>query len=331
MFIYKITVLPLNKIYIGLDTRKPYKQSRWKSHCRDSVHDPKGKLHQAMHQYGIDNCTYEIVEDNFNSVASLALAEIKFIADYNSYNDGLNGTLGGDGLGKHDLTKFTDDEIIAIRAALGLKWKLYNAAKWKNTSPIQRESMMQHLSAPAVIDKRIVTQKLYYAANPDAKEKHSAGLIKYMTENKDSHAANARKNGYKSITKCAKQLTVQKEDGTEIIYASIASFTRETGIIFATLKSKSSETQYFSGYKIIKIENSIVDYSLRKKSNKRGNRVKVKREDGSYEVYASGSEFERMTGQYMHIIKKKSEANIYHNGYLLILNAKQDYGNKKHE
>jgi hypothetical protein len=329
MFIYKITVLPLNKSYIGLDTSASYKQARWKSHCRDSVHNPKGKLHQAMHQYGINNCNYEIIEDNFSSVADLALAEIRYISEYNSYNDGLNSTVGGDGLGKHDLTKFTDDEILAIRTSLGLKWKLYNIDKWKNTSLLQRADMMQHLYTPEVINKRIITQKLYYAADPRAKEKHSAGLVKYIAENKDSHADNARKNGPKSIAKCAKQLTVQKEDGTIIIYASISSFTRETGIIFSTLKSNSSDTHYFNGYKIIKIENSTVEYSLRKKSNKRGNMVIVKREDGSYETYASGSEFERMTGQYLHIIKKKSERNIYHNGYLLILNTKQDYGNKK--
>ena len=82
MFIYKITVVPIGKVYIGLDTKPEYKKSRWKTHCKESITDPKGKLHKAIHQYGPDNCVYEVIDTEFHSISQLALAEIKYIRQY---------------------------------------------------------------------------------------------------------------------------------------------------------------------------------------------------------------------------------------------------------
>ena len=37
MYIYKITVVPLNQCYIGFDTKPSYKLNRWKTHCQNSM------------------------------------------------------------------------------------------------------------------------------------------------------------------------------------------------------------------------------------------------------------------------------------------------------
>ena len=47
MFIYKITVVPLNQVYIGLDTKPSYKLSRWKTHQEIANKNPKTKTTYA--------------------------------------------------------------------------------------------------------------------------------------------------------------------------------------------------------------------------------------------------------------------------------------------
>ena len=66
MFIYKITVLPLNQCYIGFDTKEVYKQSRWKTHLKESKVNTKGKLHKAINLYGKEHCLYEVLEKDFS-------------------------------------------------------------------------------------------------------------------------------------------------------------------------------------------------------------------------------------------------------------------------
>jgi len=70
-----------------------------------------------MDKYGIENCLVEIVEDNFDSISKLVLAEIGYIKKFDSYKDGLNSTPGGDGMGKHLLHQLSDEDINKIKDA----------------------------------------------------------------------------------------------------------------------------------------------------------------------------------------------------------------------
>ena len=154
MYIYKITVVPLNQVYIGMDTEPVYKKSRWKDHCRESKKETKRKVHRAMKTHGIENCRYEVVEDGFNTLGELAVAEIRYIEQHDSYKNGLNSSRGGDGLGHNNWNSLTEDEIKKIKSALGDHFKEYNKKKWANTTPEQRKEMVKNAFTPELIARR---------------------------------------------------------------------------------------------------------------------------------------------------------------------------------
>ena len=215
MFIYKITVIPINQIYIGFDTAPSYKLKRWKTHCKNALKNPNTKLYKAMSMYGVENCTVEIIEDNFISVSSLALAEINYIKKYNSYEEGLNSTRGGDGLGKHLLYLLSDNDIKAIIEALGQNFKDYNKSiKWANTTEEERKNLTQHLHIEEVYRKKSETLKKFYSHNPEIKKTKGLAIKKWQSENKEKLKVSNQINGLKGAAKVSKRLVVEKDDGT---------------------------------------------------------------------------------------------------------------------
>lgn len=91
-YIYKITNNINNKIYIGkteFDIQK-----RFKEHCRDSKKEYKNRpLYNAMNKYGIEHFKIEEIEECNNPEER----ERYWIEYYNSFKNGYNATLGGDG------------------------------------------------------------------------------------------------------------------------------------------------------------------------------------------------------------------------------------------
>lgn len=91
--IYKITSLITGEIYIGqsLDCCERFKQ-----HCKNALGvnniSPQNKLYKAMERDGLENYTFEILEECDSS--NLNEKEKYYINFYNSYNFGLNGTQG---------------------------------------------------------------------------------------------------------------------------------------------------------------------------------------------------------------------------------------------
>lgn len=252
MFIYKITVIPLNQCYIGFDTKEVYKHSRWKTHIKESKINPKGKLHKAINVYGEQNCRYEILEKDFPSVVKLALSEIEYIKKFNSYKKGLNSTPGGDGLNQ-DLTKLDETEIKLIKEALGEKWKNYNTKKYKNTSKEQRREMIKHCHTEEANKNRSETLKSYYKEVKGSKEKHSAGIKKWQKENPELARKNRIINALKGAEKVSKKVTVLDETGQIYVYNSISEFQRKTGKWMETLRKKSANNEFYEGYKLVDI------------------------------------------------------------------------------
>lgn len=92
--IYKITNKENGLIYIGCTISSLDK--RFKEHlsrCFTSNH--KSKLYNSMKKYGKDNFTIELLEECDPNV--IYEIEKKYINEYNSYNNGLNNTIGGEG------------------------------------------------------------------------------------------------------------------------------------------------------------------------------------------------------------------------------------------
>lgn len=92
-YIYKITNTINNKVYVGQTSLSV--ENRFKQHCKDSI-NPKTSdrpLYRAMRKYGIENFIIEIIEET-----DIPNEREKYwIEFYNSYCNGYNATLGGEG------------------------------------------------------------------------------------------------------------------------------------------------------------------------------------------------------------------------------------------
>ena len=88
--IYKITNKVNGKSYIG-QTRYTI-EFRWKQHQhkKDNTY-----FHNAIKKYGIENFSIEILEEC--NIEDLNSREIYYIAKYDTFNNGYNLTIGGDG------------------------------------------------------------------------------------------------------------------------------------------------------------------------------------------------------------------------------------------
>ena len=97
MLIYKITNNINNKCYIGQTIKTP--EERWKEHKQHAfgthANDVNKSLYKAMRKYGIENFSFEVLQNNIETYEQLDKAEIYWIDFYNSFVKGYNETFGG--------------------------------------------------------------------------------------------------------------------------------------------------------------------------------------------------------------------------------------------
>ena len=92
-YIYKITNLINNKIYIGKTVQSLEK--RFSEHCSERIRSPQRPLYAAMNKYGIEHFVIELLEETSNELINER--EIYWIETLQSFKYGYNATLGGDG------------------------------------------------------------------------------------------------------------------------------------------------------------------------------------------------------------------------------------------
>ena len=94
--IYKITNKKNNKCYIGKSSDI---EKRWKQHLNEytSSKNYNKPLYRAFRLYGIDNFTFEIIEEIQDYDTFSNEREKYWIEYYHSYEYGYNATSGGDG------------------------------------------------------------------------------------------------------------------------------------------------------------------------------------------------------------------------------------------
>ena len=99
-FIYKIVNDINNKVYIGKTLSSIEK--RFEEHQKDSLKKEEEirPLYRAMNKYGRDKFHIELIEES--PIEKLSEREIYWINFYNSYHNGYNATLGGDGKQLYD-------------------------------------------------------------------------------------------------------------------------------------------------------------------------------------------------------------------------------------
>lgn len=113
-FIYKIFNSVNDKVYIGKTLSSIEK--RFQEHKKDSSRDTENirPLYRAMNKYGCDCFFIELVEEV--PIEHLSEREQFWIEYYNSYHNGYNATLGGDGKQLYDynaiITRFLDGRLV---------------------------------------------------------------------------------------------------------------------------------------------------------------------------------------------------------------------------
>lgn len=92
--VYKITNNINNKAYIGSSIRV---QHRWKEEINSAFNKNSSSYYYplscAFRKYGLDNFSFEIIKDDFNSKEEMEQYEKEMIIKYNSLNNGYNQTL----------------------------------------------------------------------------------------------------------------------------------------------------------------------------------------------------------------------------------------------
>ena len=106
-FIYKITNDINSKIYIGKTISSLEK--RFKEHCRDAFNETRNNrpLYKAIRKYGVDYFHIELVETA--PIEMLSEREVYWISFYNTYKNGYNATIGGDGKHLYNYDKMVED------------------------------------------------------------------------------------------------------------------------------------------------------------------------------------------------------------------------------
>lgn len=141
-FIYKITNQLNNKQYIG-KTSVPI-EVRWKGHLHRAFSDYNRNEHfiNAIRKYGENNFKIELIEECEDSI--LNEREIYWIKYFDTYNNGYNSTIGGEGDIKYDRK-----EILTL-------WNNgYSLGDIQEKLGCQRETASKALQAQGIQEKDI--------------------------------------------------------------------------------------------------------------------------------------------------------------------------------
>lgn len=116
--IYKITNLLNEQSYIGLSVDIEKRWLRHKSNYKDSSNKEYEKaLYRAFRKYGVENFTFEVLEECDQT--ELSNREIYWISFYDTFANGYNETPGGEiicvGGENHPNHKLTEEDVKTIR------------------------------------------------------------------------------------------------------------------------------------------------------------------------------------------------------------------------
>ena len=147
-YIYKITNDINNKIYIGLTSRNL--DIRFKEHLKDSKTDLNRPLYRAMNKYGAEHFIISLIEEVPDEI--LSQREQYWISKYNTYQDGYNATMGGDGQ-----TKLDYQEVINL---YNYYQNVREVARQLNVDRTSIEDILHSKNIPVLSPGLVTQQKL---------------------------------------------------------------------------------------------------------------------------------------------------------------------------
>lgn len=144
--IYKVTNTINNKVYIGFDSKWPNRQNEHKY----NLNLRNQKLYCAIRKYGWNNFTWEVIYQSKDGTHCLQVMESYFINEYDSFRNGYNLTLGGEG----SLGRLTNN-ITKNKISQALK----NKPKSKKHIQKMSETRKGKIPSPESLKKRSETMK----------------------------------------------------------------------------------------------------------------------------------------------------------------------------
>jgi group I intron endonuclease len=93
--IYRAKNVLNEKCYVGFDSRWPNRKG---GHLRAVRSNSTQALYRAMRKHGVENFVWEVIYQSKDRDHTLNEMERYFISEFNSFNNGYNMTLGGEGI-----------------------------------------------------------------------------------------------------------------------------------------------------------------------------------------------------------------------------------------
>jgi len=194
MFIYRLTNIKNNKIYIGLTTTKSV-QYRFLKHCSEAKCTNKNSyILNAIRKYGRDSFKIEQI-DTASSLEELKNKEIFYIKKYNSTirSIGYNLTEGGEGNKGLKMSDRTKDKIrikrLGLKDSKETKIKKSQSAKLRNHTIGTNNCKVYNLKTSKKISKYDLNGNFieeYSSVSKTATDNKidRVGLIRYLKSNK---------------------------------------------------------------------------------------------------------------------------------------------------
>lgn len=171
IYLYKITNIVNNKVYIGqsIDPEK-----RWTKHKSASIHTPTQTIHHAMKKHGITNFVFEIVAVSLNQDDANEI-ETELVSQYDchiSSGKGYNVTYGGSNAPKSEEWK----QLISEKA----KERFENDPKYKEQVSLRNKGKQHTDEARANMSAAHIGQKAWNEGkkmSPEAVENNRQGQL----------------------------------------------------------------------------------------------------------------------------------------------------------
>ena len=133
----------VEKSYIGLHTSLDYDKQRWGKNGNKYKKD-QPKFEHAIKKYGWNNFHHDIIgycESDTKTQLKRDLGEWEkyYIEKYDSYNNGYNGTKGGDGVDSETLVKRWKDESFRDRIN-----KTYDSEEYKQKQSKSQKALWEN-------------------------------------------------------------------------------------------------------------------------------------------------------------------------------------------
>lgn len=191
-YVYKATNRVNGKCYIGITSREI--DCRWREHLsRSRNNDRNSRLYAAMRKYGSEAFVVEVL-DQSDTEESIRELERKYIASCDSYNNGYNCNLGGEGF-----LKFPEE--IRRKISESQKGKVIPEAVREKMSKAKRgdSRCAEHLGAHVNVGRDNPRSKYFMVETPDGNIIVDKGLRAFCRNNNLLHcklSSNGRTKGY---------------------------------------------------------------------------------------------------------------------------------------